>query len=140
MAEVPEEEAKLPSAARASFIALTTVARKARTIEPFREDDDETWVCGVAIGIAAEGLVPEDWEDSEKRPADMLLFFWRVVIMKNAEKLSKAIASMLKYDFTSDCKQANCICKSRDAHADHLGPAQARQLRKLLASFYFSFA
>ena len=41
---------------------------------------------------------------------------------------------MLKYDFTSDCKQANCICESRDAHADHLGPAQARQLRKLLAN------
>ena len=32
MAEVPEEEAKLPSAARASFTALTTVARKARPI------------------------------------------------------------------------------------------------------------
>ena len=42
MAEVPEEEAKLPSAARASFTALTTVARKARPIEPFRADDDET--------------------------------------------------------------------------------------------------
>ena len=28
--------------------------------------------------------------------------------MKNAEKLSKATASKLKYDFTSDCKQANC--------------------------------
>ena len=41
---------------------------------------------------------------------------------------------MLTYDFTSDCKQANCICESRDAHADHLGPAQASQLRKLLAS------
>ena len=53
MAEVPEEEAKLPSAARASFTALTTVARKARPIEPFRVDGD-------AIGIAAEGLVPED--------------------------------------------------------------------------------
>lgn len=54
--------------------------------------------------------------------------------MKNVEKLSKAIASMLKYDFTSDCKQVNCIYLSQDAHADHLGPAQARQLRKLLAS------
>ena len=90
MAEVPEKESKLPSAARASFTALTTVARKARPIEPFRADDD---VCGVAIGIGAEGLVPEDWEDSEKRPADMLLFFWRVVIVKNAEELSKAIAA-----------------------------------------------
>ena len=57
MAEVPEKESKLPSAARASFTALTTVARKARPIERFRADDD---VCGVAIGIAAEGLVPED--------------------------------------------------------------------------------
>lgn len=60
MAEVPEEESKLPSAAMASFTALTTMARKARPIEPFRADDDETCVCGVAIGIAAKGLVPED--------------------------------------------------------------------------------
>ena len=52
----------------------------------------------------------------------------------NAEKLSKATASKLKYDCTSDCKQANCIYESRDGHADRLGPAQARQLRKLLVS------
>ena len=42
MAEVPEEEAELLSAARASFKALTTVARKAKSIEPFRGDGDET--------------------------------------------------------------------------------------------------
>ena len=134
MAEVQEEEAGLLSAARASFTALSTVARKAKSIEPFRGDGDETCVCGVAIGISAEGFVQEDCEDSEKRPADMLLFVWQVVIVKNAEKASKATASKLKYDFTSDCKQANCIYESQDAHADRLGPARARQLRKLLAT------
>ena len=44
-------------------------------------------------------------------------------------KIWQSNSRQAKYDFASNCKQANCIYESQGALAECLGPPRARQLK-----------
>ena len=49
--------------------------------------------------------------------------------LEQAEKIWQGNGGRAKYDFISNCKQADCIYESRSAPAKCLEPPKARQLR-----------
>ena len=93
------------SAARATFTALTTAAKKAgsgateaETEEPATGVDTggSTGTTESIVALVEEESTSDDSgssEESPKRPADMLLLVWRGVVITGEEKLCKLTAS-----------------------------------------------